>query len=44
MLFFRVYLFGGEIEWMENFRQKIGEKMDLCVVWLGEERTLLCGA
>ena len=28
-------LFGGEIGWMKNFGEKIGEKMDLCVVWLG---------
>ena len=28
----RVCLFGGEIWWMENFGEKIGEKMGLCVV------------
>ena len=41
----RVCLFGGEIWWMENFGEKIGEKMGLCVVWLGGgERKLEGGA
>ena len=31
----RVCLFGGKIRWMENFGEKIGKKMGLCVVWLG---------
>ena len=31
----RVCLFGREIGWMKNFGEKIGEKIDLCVVWLG---------
>ena len=34
----RVCLFEGEIGWMENFQEKIGEKMGLCVVWLGGEK------
>ena len=32
---FRVCLFGGEIGRMKFFWKKIGEKMNLCVVWLG---------
>ena len=41
----RVCLFEGEMRRMEKFREKIGEKMNLCVVWLvGGERKLLCGA
>ena len=30
----RVYLVGGGIWWMKNNREKIVEKMSLCVVWL----------
>ena len=40
----RVCLFEGEMRRMEKFKEKIEEKMNLCVVWLvGGERKLLCG-
>lgn len=32
-----VCLFGGEIQWMENFGEKIGRKTFLVYVWLGRE-------
>ena len=41
---FRVYLFGGEIGWMENFWEKMGRKTFLKCVWLGrEERKKMVG-
>ena len=33
-----VHLFGGEIGWIENFREKIGRKFFLQCVWLGGEK------
>ena len=33
----RVYLFGGEIEWTENFGEKMGRKTLLECVWLSEK-------
>ena len=34
---FRVCLFGGEIGWMKNFKEKMGRKTFLECVWLGGE-------
>ena len=34
---YRMCLFGGEIGWMENFREKMGRKTFLECVWLGKE-------
>ena len=36
----RVCLFGGEIRWMENFREKMGRKIFLECVWLGGEESV----
>ena len=33
----RVCLFGGEIEWIENFGKKMGRETFLESVWLGGE-------
>ena len=38
-----VYLFGGEIGWIENFREKIGRKFFLQCVWLGGEKKKING-
>ena len=38
----RVCLFGGEIGWIENFGEKIKEKMGLCTIWLGGGKENFC--